>query len=161
MMLLHLMRHGAAEPNLRGDHLRELTPQGVRDAERMIATLVAGGWSPLSLVSSPLMRALQTAELVQARLPELKILVLDEVIPAGDELLHMLGHLQLPDPLIVGHQPGLPFLASQLIEAEGLLSFPEAAVACIELSGLPQREPGWLRFLVHPGLLPASGSARA
>src|SRR5687767_11718267 len=65
-MKLYVMRHGPAEdvsPSGR-DGDRALTPSG-RDRVRVVAkALLDGDESPFAVITSPLVRALQTAEIV-------------------------------------------------------------------------------------------------
>lgn len=65
-MILTVIRHGMAEEHAEGDSDRSLTKEG-RDEVRQAATALAGtDPSPDLIVSSPYVRAVQTAELVAA-----------------------------------------------------------------------------------------------
>ena len=62
-MKLIIMRHGKAEDgNPEGDHARKLTPKGHRQAERQAQRLAKSGQLPNLILSSPLVRARETAE---------------------------------------------------------------------------------------------------
>ncbi len=151
---LTLMRHGSAEPYSGDDAGRSLSPEGMEQVAAVTRALVAGGWRPGAIVHSPLKRAVQTAELVAAQLPPgLECVALSEVVAAGPALLALLGRLDLPDPLVVGHNPGISELARALLSAGGPLPFGTASVACFELHQLPPVSPAALRFFTPSGLI--------
>jgi phosphohistidine phosphatase len=120
---LYLVRHGlagVANPD-RDDRLRPLTPEGRRRTRAVARRLQALGLRFDGLLSSPLVRARQTAELLQRvglskRLEESELLA-----PGGDfrEWLRWLrawrhgpGHRRLA---LVGHMPALGDWAETLL----------------------------------------------
>ncbi len=154
---LTLMRHGRAEPYSGDDAGRPLSPEGVEQVAAVTQVLVAGGWRPGAIVHSPLKRAVQTAELVAAQLPPgLERVALSEVVAAGPALLAMLGRLDLPDPLVVGHNPGISELARTLLGAGGPLPFGTASAACFDLHRLPPASPATLLFFTPSELIAPS-----
>lgn len=132
-MKLYVMRHGPAEddsPTGR-DADRVLTTDG-RDRTRSVArALVAEGEAPLTIMSSPLVRALQTAEIVAAMTDLEKrvrstvdaggatgtVEVRRELAPGGDEmnLASTLLREGRKRVMIVGHEPDLSVLVARLI----------------------------------------------
>ena len=148
-MLLTLMRHGIAESFAGSDANRALTPSGAVIVREVVRGLHAGGWLPGSIVCSPLVRARQTAALIEARFPGLPTEVLTQAIHTAPDLLEQIGRLGLVDPIIVGHNPGISRLAGELIGA-GHLPFEPATVACYRLDGLPPREHGQLLWFAPP-----------
>ncbi len=149
-MLLTLMRHGLAERFQGDDASRTLTDTGRSIVWDVVRGLKMGGWLPGAVVCSPLVRSMQTAELVIEHYPGLPIEVLGNVVKAGPELLRELGERELVDPLIIGHEPALSGLAARLIGADGLMAFEEASVACFRLDDLPPRRPAELIFFAPP-----------
>jgi phosphohistidine phosphatase len=112
-MLLFLVRHAHAEKG-DPDDLRQLSERG-RDEAREVARQLAEHDTPPTLVlTSPLLRARQTAELIaQAADAELRV---DERIAPGltpDLLLTTLGDEQGP-VAVVGHQPDFSEIAFEL-----------------------------------------------
>src|SRR5258705_5382967 len=81
---LYLMRHGLAAPGAgMSDRERPLTPVGVREMECAAAGLASAGIRFDRIVSSPLVRAVQTARLVaRAQSPAIEPEMLHEL--AGD-----------------------------------------------------------------------------
>lgn len=109
--LLDVLRHGAAEPaGPRGDAARALSPAGRRAVADLAASLVREGWRPDRIFSSPLLRALETAEIMRGAIPGApEIEKLDELLAETEppEVLEALqahavsgGHV-----LLVTHQP--------------------------------------------------------
>lgn len=124
------MRHGPAEddsPTGR-DADRALTPSG-RDRVRSVArALVEAKEAPVQIVSSPLVRALQTAEIVAANIADAKVAVevRREMAPGGDALglLYELLHAEKRRVMVVGHEPDLSTLVARLVgkpPLEGML----------------------------------------
>jgi phosphohistidine phosphatase len=115
-MNLYLLRHGIAvdpsAPDFAKDAERPLTPKGRR---RLVQIAKAMGALKLSfdlILSSPYVRAKQTAEIVAKELKRRKKLKFtDELTPGGNpkSLIQQLNELR-PKPkniLLVGHEPYL------------------------------------------------------
>ena len=118
-MKLYVMRHGPAEdfaPSGR-DADRALTPSG-RDRVREVAKLlVKSDEAPRVIVSSPLVRALQTAEIVAAEVGVDRVETSRELAPGGDAyaFARALASGDRKRPMIVGHEPDLSSLVSMFI----------------------------------------------
>ena len=115
------MRHAIAEerspehPEM--DEFRRLTVEGKRKLRRILKFVVARLPKPESIVSSPLVRAVQTAE-VAARAWGVPWGQADELAPGGDAL-GWLGSQEQNGPLVlVGHEPDLSWLAAQFLGLE-------------------------------------------
>jgi phosphohistidine phosphatase len=64
VMEIYLLRHGDAEESLRiPDEERSLTPEGRRKVGDVLLRARAAGSAPSLILSSPLRRAVETAEL--------------------------------------------------------------------------------------------------
>lgn len=116
-MRLYLMRHGQAEPSAVSDSQRALTEFGVFQAREM-AHLFSED-TPRSVISSPFLRARQTAQNVVARLErDIVIDTADVLTPDIDPLqtLAWLSNLSVRDPvLLVSHNPLVSVLTSLLV----------------------------------------------
>jgi phosphohistidine phosphatase len=123
-MKLYLLRHGiAVEPGTPGyanDADRPLTPEGERKLRQIAEAMEALELSFDLILSSPYLRAQQTAEVVAEVLEAGKKLELsDSLTPAGStkKLVELLNARQ-PSPesvLLVGHEPYLSGLVSLLV----------------------------------------------
>lgn len=123
-MDLYLLRHGlAAKPaatHLHTDRQRPLTAEGVKKVKRVAAAVRAMDLSFDLILSSPFLRARQTAEIVADALKAEKRLQFTELLAASANpkaLAEHLAHLR-PDRrsvLLVGHEPLLTSLLSLLL----------------------------------------------
>ena len=140
---LLLLRHGIAEERSVDlpDGSRALTPEGRLRTEAVLQRLIELGLGCDLLLSSPLTRARQTADL--ARLaglaPDLELAAALE--PAGEigPLLQLWLGDSSPRPgwrrlALVGHEPDLGLLAARLIGAPaGAVTLKKAGVALVAL----------------------------
>ena len=122
-MNLYLLRHGiAVDPSVPGfakDAERPLTPKGRRRLLQIAQAMAALKISFDVILSSPYVRAAQTAEIVAKSLKRRKQLKFsDDLTPAGNpkSLIQLLNDLR-PRPkniLLVGHEPYLSKLIALL-----------------------------------------------
>lgn len=164
------MRHGIAADPVRGmrDADRALTEEGVRKTARIAAGLRALGIEIDAVLSSPYRRAEETAHLVAEALRPGRGVELYPPLAAGATPAAALVHgLQPPHGaerlLLVGHQPDLGELASQLLTGAPTLvplPFKKGAVAAIAVARLPPRQPGLLEWFLTPGQLRALAAGR-
>ena len=155
---LLLLRHGIAEERRvdLAEWSRALTPEGRQRTEAVLQRLLELGLGCDLLLSSPLTRARQTADL--ARLaglaPELELASALE--PAGEigPLVQLWLGESSPRPgwrrlALVGHEPDLGQLAARLIGAPaGAVTLKKAGVALV---ALPQDgRPARLKLLLSP-----------
>ena len=114
-MLVVLLRHAKAEEHgTRRDHGRRLTDEGVVQARRAARWCAAQRVVPALLLTSPLVRAVQTAEAFRGECPGVKMRVVDWLAlgqaAAGiwDGLAEEVGGRCDDDRLVVGlvgHEP--------------------------------------------------------
>lgn len=134
-MKLWLLRHGAAEPYQRHDAERQLTEQG-RQQVVLAAELLRNERFD-RVLSSPYIRARQTAELLCATLqPPGAIDIVPWLTPEDDvrEVTRKLDGYADQHLLIVAHQPLLGSLVNWLTDADRAqsLAMDTASVACLE-----------------------------
>lgn len=149
------MRHGPAEDNspTGRDSDRALTPEG-RERTRVVArTLLSADEAPLTIVSSPLVRALQTAEIVAAatdlekRVREAKdaggapgaIEIRREMAPGGDALALVLelARSGRKRAMVVGHEPDLSALVARLVGRHPDQGMLKSMVVGVKLDSRP------------------------
>ncbi len=153
---LYLLRHAhAGEPaDWEGDDdQRPLTRKGRRQSKRLGTFMRAVGLKPDALVTSPLVRAAETAELVAKAL---HIDVLVDPRLTGDlgigRLDTILGELDAERPVLVGHDPDFSALVALLCGASRI-PMKKGALARIDVRLPLQPGGGVLRWLVPPDLL--------
>jgi phosphohistidine phosphatase len=129
-VLVYVCRHAKAAPG-EPDELRPLTPEGRDDARRLGARLAAEPTPPAVVISSPLLRARQTAgEIAQATGAELRV---EERLSPGataEDLRAAIGDAASP-VATVGHQPDCSEIALALTGSDP--GFPPAGMAAIDL----------------------------
>lgn len=148
------MRHGPAEDNAASgrDEDRALTPSGRERVRSVAKTLVMLEEAPLWVVSSPLVRALQTAEIVAAATKladrDGTVETRREMAPGGDaeDLVKGLLAAEKKRCLVVGHEPDLTELIAALVGQPLLVPMDKAMVVGLTL------KPGSaaLRFVLDP-----------
>ena len=156
MIELLLVRHADAGDPLAWtgeDAERPLSRKGRKQAERLAGLLAGARSAPDALLSSPKLRAAQTAEILGAALG-LEVRLHDGLAGAVD--LHGLAKIlaDLGDhgrPILVGHDPDFSDLASELVGST--LGLKKGALARIDLAAPPAPGEGILRWLVPPELL--------
>jgi phosphohistidine phosphatase len=130
-VLVYLCRHAhaaAGEP----DELRPLTPTGEEQARQLGEWLAAADPPPAVVVSSPLLRARQTAALVTgATGAELRV---DPRLAPGAGVAELRAAVEeLPGPVAtVGHQPDCSEIAIALTGSDP--GFAPAGVATLDLA---------------------------
>jgi phosphohistidine phosphatase len=156
-MLLYLLRHAEAEPHCADDFSRKLTGKGEKQARAVGSFLVDQGIKPDLILTSPVLRAKETAALVAQ---ELKGEAPTEVpwLACGMNperaLAELAGYAKLESLLIVGHEPDFSALVAHLLDlgSSSSVNIPKASLTCIELSR-PVAGSGILRFLIPVKLL--------
>jgi len=152
---LCLLRHAHAGDSTRwagDDELRPLTEKGRRQAERLARHLAAAGYAPDVVLTSPLVRARETAEIVAEILgaplrvePRLGEMV---DLPALERILADAG--DPPRPILVGHDPDFSELASELVAAP--IHLRKGTLARIDAERPLEPGAGELAWLLPPDL---------
>ena len=153
-MILYFLRHGkAGSPRPSHDDSRELSERG-KKALRAAAPL----WRRLHLrpdvvISSPLTRALQTAEIFCEAMSGQPI-VDDRLRPGaswGQLARAMAEHPDARRVMFVGHEPDL---SSAIVQLTGAASvrMRKGGVACLEFYGVPEPGGGEIAWLLDPDL---------
>jgi phosphohistidine phosphatase len=158
-VLLILMRHadaGAADPRRwPDDRDRPLTDAGRREHAAVAEALRRMGVRFDRLLTSPLVRARETAEITAgiyggAPAPEPTDLLAVEVAPRA--MLAGLAAMETETLLCVGHEPALSGLIALLIARDGGASvdMEKSGVALIDCSGPAAPGRGLLRMHLRP-----------
>jgi phosphohistidine phosphatase len=150
---VYVMRHGPAEDVAASgrDFDRALTNSGRDRVRRVADELVRREEAPKVILTSPLVRALQTAEIVASVVPPLEpVTVRREIAPGGDmlDLLREQLALGARRVMVVGHEPDVSTLVANLVPG-WTAGFEKGMVV-----GLRMRagEPAELRFFHDPKL---------
>lgn len=157
-MILYFIRHGLAgdrETWSQDDSLRPLTGQGKKQMELEAQAIAEMGVDFDLIITSPLVRAYQTAEIVARKLDRMQKLVQDDRLAPGFNPYRLAEILRAqPDAeqvLLVGHEPDFSLTLSAVIGG-GSLVFKKGALARVDMTSLnPLR--GELVWLIPPKAL--------
>ena len=157
---LYLIRHGLAEEHSEAwpdDSKRPLTEAGMARMRKIARSLARLDVSIDVLLTSPLVRTRQTAEIVAAALePKPAIVAVDALAPGGLQqavLAELEKHTRKTVIGLVGHEPGIGELAAKLIGLRHPLEFKKGAVCRIDVGALPPTGPASLRWFATPRML--------
>ena len=151
-MNVFVLRHGkAAPPSMRvpSDHDRPLTALGRRELAKTGRALRRMGIRPDTLASSPLLRAVQTAEVV-SKYVGADMEIWDDLKPETDpnQTLDAIRSTGSDSIMVVGHEPHLTNLISHMISGrDAYMSLKKGGLACVRL---PVLGPGKLRYMLTP-----------
>jgi phosphohistidine phosphatase len=138
-MNLLLMRHGEAvdEAPGMGDGERWLTAKG-RRVTREVAAHVAKHHPPAVVITSPLVRATQTAEILVAAVGLEGDVTVDAHLATGNVAAILRGlaeHRGRGTVAVVGHEPTLSILVQRLLEDHRWPGFEKSGVCALHWSG--------------------------
>ena len=166
-MDLYLIRHADAQPlgegGIRDDAARPLTPVGHAQCGPLAAALQRCGVRLGVVVSSPLLRARQTAEglLRHWSEPAPALELCDALAPGGKrrKLTRFVQELGHESVALVGHMPDLAEYAAWLVGSKkARLNLAKAGAARVEFDGTPEKGAGVLTWLITPDwCVPVSG----
>lgn len=155
MHQLYIVRHAEAEPEKTTDHVRRLTPKGRRQAARLGRFCSEQELAVGPIFTSPLVRAVQTAELL-AEAVGVKVHVRRDLGAgmAPDRLRSFLREQRACESLlVVGHEPDLSEAAADLLGcAPGRLRLKKATLLRLSFPEA-KLELATLDFLVPVGFL--------
>lgn len=152
-MKLFVLRHGIAEDRADGiDSQRALTSEGRKKLEKVIGQAAKAGLEPDYILTSPYVRARQTAEIAAQGVGYAKPLIeTDKLLPYSNPLElweELRDYRDAQQTLVVGHNPQLTELVCLLAGAPGAaIPMKKAELACFDLRGVgpsPQATLSWL-----------------
>ena len=143
-MKLYILRHGKADwPDWdKDDNERPLTEDGIKEMRRAAKFWKKIGVAPATIYSSPLPRALQTAQLAQKQIGgELQI---EKTVAPGAtaRIVKSLLKAQNADLMIVGHEPDLSQIIHTLTGAR--VKMGKAGLARIDFDESGEARLIWL-----------------
>lgn len=157
---LYLIRHAIAAE--RGeeypdDSKRPLTSSGMSKLREAAKGLNELDVSFDLIITSPLVRTKQTAEIIAGTLKEKpQVVTSDALAPAGTPagvVQELARHAKQARIALVGHEPNLGELAARLIGAKSSIEFKKGAVCRIDFEVLPPKGIGHLRWFIPPRVL--------
>lgn len=154
-MRLYIFRHGIAEDAAAGqdDSQRRLTAQGMEKLAKILATARQAGVRPDKILSSPYVRARQTAEAAKQALDfKSELIETEALVPHGNPVdlwREVLRHGDADELMIVGHNPLLSDFVCFLTGASGYgIALKKGAMAMVEVPASSPRPQGVLLWLL-------------
>jgi phosphohistidine phosphatase len=142
MLSLYLVRHGIAidreDPNCPPDPERQLTPDGIKRTHAVARGLLVLGVKPDAMLTSPLLRAVETAEIFSKVMgfPAKKIIQTDALkgTSAPANLFRELAKIKAKEVLCFGHEPHLHMVIGHLLHTTiRITELKKAGVARLDL----------------------------
>ncbi|HTL45032.1 MAG TPA: phosphohistidine phosphatase SixA [Vicinamibacterales bacterium] len=157
---LYLIRHGLAGergPEWPDDSKRPLTDEGLSRLRKEARGLRELGVGFDVIVTSPLVRTRQTADVfAEVLTTKAPIVSSDALAPAGSPasvIQEIARHARKGRVALVGHEPNLGELAGHLIQARSALSFKKGGICRIDFEVPPPKGVGSLIWFLPPKVL--------
>jgi phosphohistidine phosphatase len=157
---LYLIRHGVAAergPEYPDDSKRPLTSSGISKLKKEAKALAALEVDFDLIISSPLARTKQTAEVFAQILPSRpSITYSDALAPAGTPAAvfqELAKHMKKARIALVGHEPNIGELAARLIGSRTAIEFKKGAICQIDFEVFPPKGSGIMRWFMPPRML--------
>lgn len=166
-MRLYLLRHAIAgerdAEKFSDDGQRPLTRAGIKKMIKIAKILRKMDLKIDLILSSPLVRTRETAEIVREhlRLEKDRLVLVDQLSPLGDpsqlitDIQTNYMHERL---LLVGHEPDLSNLISRLLSGDTALSvtMKKGGICCLSIGQLVAGKCATLEWLINPGQMLSS-----
>lgn len=155
-MNVYLIRHAEAEKitTNKKDSERQLTEGGKTLLHNAVKNWKNGIPKIDILISSPYLRAKQTAEIISEQFELKDKFYVDNKLAPGcktKDIIEIANMFNSDDIAFVGHQPDLSEHLEMLISSETVsLTFKPAAIAKISFEGRVKEQKGTLKFLLPP-----------
>jgi phosphohistidine phosphatase len=157
---LYFIRHGVAEA--RGDKWpddskRPLSADGMTRLRRGARGLANLGVTFDVVLTSPLVRTRQTADIVAGALEPRPPIVQTEALGPGATYQGVLAELEKQSRrtriALVGHETSIGEIAARFAGSRHPFPFKKGAVCRVDLESLPPASPGTLRWFLTPRIL--------
>jgi phosphohistidine phosphatase len=160
-MILYLVRHGIAidreDPNCPPETERYLTRDGIKKTREAAAGIRELKIEPALMITSPYVRAMQTAEIFAEALgySREKIRQSQALRPGGNpaEFMKEVAHLKAGEVMCFGHAPHMDQLIAAAVGARGVFTaLKKAGVAALEFESAGAGK-ATLNWIVSPKIL--------
>lgn len=167
-MQLYILRHAVAVP--RGtpgypNDDRPLTEEGITKMTEGANGIKEVCASFDVIISSPLIRAMHTAQITAEAVSYIDEIVITEYLLPGSpqrSLFNFLDKFREQEKImIVGHEPHIGFVASKLLGIDdSVIEFKKGALCRIDIDELPPKDKGKMIFLMQPKELRIIGNTK-
>jgi phosphohistidine phosphatase len=158
-MEVYILRHGVAEKLGPGgsDAERALTPKGRQKLRQVMRLVRAAAVRPSVILTSPLLRAVQTAEVAAAIFAYRREVVrTNALLPTAspqEVWQELRSRKNEPELLLIGHEPLLSQVVGYLLGAPGLrVELKKAGLVRIQIERFTPAPSGTLQWFLTPKL---------
>ena len=159
-MELYLFRHGIAEDGKAGssDSERALTDEGRKKAAEVAKIARKSGVTPSLIMTSPYVRARQTARIAADEMDyEGQIVTIESLVPHGSPegvWKDIRDYSGVDSVLLAGHEPLMSRMVAFFLNAPSLrVEMKKAALVRIDLESARANPHGVLRWMIVPKLI--------
>ncbi|OGT97671.1 MAG: phosphohistidine phosphatase SixA [Geobacteraceae bacterium GWC2_48_7] len=157
-MILYIMRHAEAVEgsDTLQDEWRYLTEEGRSTTEKISSKVAKIGPKVRITVTSPLTRAVQTAEIAAGKACRKNVVVASELLISGADIGELIAHLkEYKDEarvMLVGHEPQLGSLVAALLDRKNeSISLKKSACVALEFDPDKDGKPADFLWYLTPG----------
>ena len=157
-MVVYVMRHAEAVEgsDTLQDEWRYLTEKGRSAAEKMSSSIAKIGPKPRLTITSPLTRAVQTAEIAAEKACRKNVVVASGLLLPGADISELVTHIKgcrdAKRVMLVGHEPQLGLLVATLLGREDeAISLKKGACVALELDSKNDAKPAGFLWYLAPG----------
>jgi len=167
-MILYVMRHAEAVEgsDKLQDEWRYLTEKGRSAAEKVSSKIAKYGPKPRLTITSPLTRAVQTAEIVAEKACRKNVVVASELLLPDADIAELVTHLKgcsgAARVMLLGHEPQLGSLVATLLGREdGSISLKKGGCVALEFDPDKDVKPAGFVWYLVPGKKPVMSLKKA
>lgn len=166
-MVLYVLRHAEAVDanNDLPDEWRYLTEKGIKSLAKTMQEMSKRGRKPRLIISSPLVRAVQTAQIAAAYACRGNGVLVSGLLQPGSDLGELKEflrtHAETKRLMVVGHEPHLGSLVADLLQREGTIELKKGGCAALEIDMDDAEKPAKLLWYMIPGKKPATSLKKA
>lgn len=156
-MILYVMRHAEAieGSDTLQDEWRYLTEKGRVAAKKTCAAIAKIGPKPRMTITSPLTRAVQTAEIAAGQACRKNVVVASGLLLPGAEITDLVAYIKgckdAKRVLLVGHEPQLGLLVATLLGRDEAVSLKKGACVTLKLDPAADNKPAAFLWYLAPG----------
>lgn len=151
-MIVYFVRHAEAEKTS-PDFQRNLSAAGIRGFEQNLSIWKSASPKIDLIISSPLVRAVQTAELIKNHFSMREEPAVSDKLAPGSRLggiIELLRETDCDGVVLVGHLPDFANHISDLVSTSGMrIGFSPGAIACVDFDGAVRMGSGELKYLIQ------------
>jgi phosphohistidine phosphatase len=157
-MILYVLRHAEAveRSETLQDQWRYLTEKGRASAKQMSAKIAGFGPKTRLTITSPLTRAVQTAEIAAEKACRKNVVVASTLLLPDADIHELVAYLKgsavAKRIMVVGHEPQLGMLVASLLgRTDEVVSLNKGACVALKLNPSSDDKPASFLWYLSPG----------